>query len=104
MLWLLVSDYWIGESVYKAQLQWNAAGVGPAGSRRRARRVGTDGGKPSRDGCGLFAPEDADKKNTRVAEGTGAMSGMVGSFLGGSEACVRHAEGAGGGPFCFARC
>jgi hypothetical protein len=62
MLWLLVSDYWIGESVYKAQLQWNAAGVGPAGSRRRARRVGTDGGKPSRNGCDLFAPVGADKK------------------------------------------
>jgi hypothetical protein len=56
MLWLLVSELWIGESVYKAQLQWNAAGVGPAGSRRRARRVGTDGGKPGRLGPCLFAP------------------------------------------------
>ncbi|WP_162313636.1 hypothetical protein [Pseudoxanthomonas yeongjuensis] len=62
MLWLLVSDYGLVNPFTKAQLQWNAAGVGPAGSRRRARRVGTDGGKPSRDGCGLFAPVDADKK------------------------------------------
>jgi len=62
MLWLLVSELWIGESVYKAQLQWNAAGVGPAGSRRRARRVGTDGGKPGQERPRLFAPVGADEK------------------------------------------
>jgi hypothetical protein len=76
MLWLLVSDYGLVDPFTKAQLQWNAAGVGPAGSRRRARRVGTDGGKPSQDGCDLSALVGADKKTPTVAEDAGAVSGM----------------------------
>lgn len=46
----------------KAQFQWNAAGVGPAGSRRRARRVGPDLGKRDQQRPGLFAPAGANEK------------------------------------------
>ena len=43
-------------------------------------------------------------ENTRVESGAGVVSDQGLHFLGGSEACVRHAGGAGGGPFCFAYC
>ena len=66
---------------------------------RQARRNGWWQAQP-----GWLRPVRAGRrgtKNTRVAEDAGAVSGMVGGFLGGSEACVRHAGGAGRGSFCF---
>ena len=67
---------------------------------RQARRNGWWQARPGMAAtCSRWS---ARMKNTRVAYGAGAVSGRGLRFRWGSEACVRHAEGAGGGPFCFA--